>query len=746
MPPPLLHAGRSPLVGRARQLAVLAEHLAEARAGRPAVVLLAGPPGIGKTRLLEEFPPADLAAGVTVLRGGASQAEGMPPYLPFLEALGDYIAAAPADQVRHEVGPRAASLATLLPEIPVRLGPPPPSHPLGPEQERFRLYEAVAAFLAAIAERGPLVLLLDDLQWADAATCDLLVHVAGRARSAALLVVGAYRDGEAGENPAFVRALAELNRRRLLITLPLHPLEAEESRALTANVLRGAVAADIADVLHRHGEGNPFFLEELLRALVEAGTLVWQAGRWTLRSHVGRLLPPRVAAAIQLRLARFDPAVVELLRVAAVMGRACEPTLLGQVAGMDGERAEELLLAAARAQLVRPEADGIYAFTHDMVRETLYADVGRARRRRLHQSIGAALEARADTGSARRLADLAYHFAAAGDQVRGVTYALAAGEQALRASAAVEAMAYYRTAVDLLGPSGAMHQRAVALMEIGDAAIQAGDYPQAADAYHAAQADWLRSGDALHASRAWHRLGRVRWRQEAVTAARSAFEQALALLGEAASPDAAETLLQLADLHVTSLGRNAEGIAYVERALAMVERLGDRHLEATACCVAGNVRARGNDLAAGQASLERALALARELDDPALAAEACAYLANVYAWTADLDRARAVSLLRAELAQRTQDLFHLRHVYAWIGLQDVNQGAGPMPNSGSRGRRRSSKGCRARSPAPASGRTGGCSATTRDASRRPSRSTVTPSRWCGRPARARSSGIWGSWR
>jgi predicted ATPase/DNA-binding CsgD family transcriptional regulator len=666
--------GRSPLVGRDRQLAALAAHLAEARAGHATVVLLAGPPGIGKTRLLEEFPPPDLAEGVTVLRGGASQAEGMPPYLPFLEALGEYITAAPLDRLRDAIGPRGPDLAALLPEVPARLGPLPPPHPLGPEQERFRLYEAVAALLAAIAARGPLILLLDDLQWADTATCDLLVHVAGRLRSRALLVVGAYREGEAEDNASFVRALAELNRRRLLVTLPLQPLAAEESRALAANLLRGDLAPDAADLLHRQGEGNPFFLEELLRALVEEGTLVRQAEGWQLAHDLGTTLPPRVAEAIRMRLARLDPAVVELLRVAAVAGRTCEPALLAQVTGMDVERVEELLLVAARARLMRPEADGAYAFTHDMVRETLHADVGWARRRRLHQAIGEALEAEGDIDSPRRLADLAFHFAEAGARARGVAYALASAERALRASAAVDAMAHYQTAVRLLGPDGEIAQRAAALTGLGDAATLAGDYPRAAEAYQAAQEAWLRHGDTATAARAWHRLGRVRWRQEMVAEAREAFARALALLGPADSPDAAETLLQLADLHATSLGRNAEGIAYAERALAMVERLGDQHLKAAACAVAGNVKARSNDLAAGQELLERALTLARELDDPALGAEVCAYLANVYAWTGDIDRSREISFLRADLAQRTQDPFELRHVYSWAAFMEVQRG------------------------------------------------------------------------
>jgi predicted ATPase len=143
--PPVLRAGRAPLVGRDRQLAHLAEYLAEAGAGHLIVVLFAGAPGIGKTRLLDEFPPPELATGVTVLRGGASQAAGMPPYVPFLQALSDYVAAAPLDQLREQAGPHDAALATLLPEITARLGPPAPSPPLGPEQERYRLYGVGAA-------------------------------------------------------------------------------------------------------------------------------------------------------------------------------------------------------------------------------------------------------------------------------------------------------------------------------------------------------------------------------------------------------------------------------------------------------------------------------------------------------------------------------------------------------------------------------------------------------------------------
>jgi predicted ATPase/DNA-binding CsgD family transcriptional regulator len=671
---PLVRPGYAPLVGREEPLALLNGLFAAARAGHLVVALLVGAPGIGKTRLLDAFPPPELAAGSVILRGGASPSAGLPPYLPFLQALGDYVSATAPELLRTQVGAHHAALATLLPELDARLGPAPPLHPLGPEQERYRLFEAVAAVLAALAARGPVLLLLDDLHHVDAASCDLLIYLAGRLRTAPLLIVGAYREAEASDNPAFTWSLAELNRRRLLQTLPLGPLTGEESRALAAQLLQGPVAPGAATLLHQHSEGNPFFLEELVRACVDDGTLFWRTDQWALVEQSARLLPPRIAEAIRLRLARLDAPAVELLRVAALFGRVFELTPLARVVGQHPEQVEQRLLAAARAQLVRSHGDTRYTFTHDLLRETLVADLGSVRRQALHQAIGEALEAQGDASSPQRLAALAYHFGAAGDPARGVPYALNAGEQALRTSAASEAVAHFRMALQLLGSAGDPTERMRALIGLGDGAALQGDYAAAAEAFQAALADCLQRSDHLAAARACLRLGLIHWRQEAVYEARDTFAQALTLLGADDHPTAAEALLQLADLHATSLGRTSEGAAYARQALAMVERLGDRRLTVVAYTVLGNVLARGGDLAGGQAALGRALALAQQLDDPALTAEACAHLANLAAWRGDFEQSRALSLQRAAQARRTQDLFHLRHVYAWLGFQDTLQG------------------------------------------------------------------------
>jgi DNA-binding CsgD family transcriptional regulator/tetratricopeptide (TPR) repeat protein len=662
------------LIGRAGPLAVLAEHLTYAAAGHVSAVMVSGPPGVGKTRLVDEFLSSEQVQRASVLRGGASLAEGMPPYLPFLQALGDYISAASIDVLAKQVGAHGPTLATLLPELVQRLGAQEPDVRVPPEQQRFRLYEAVTTFVVAIAASQPLVLFFDDLHWADVATLDLLVHVAGRSRGAALLIVGAYREGEAADNAALERAIAELNRRRLLVSVPVEALTADETGALAANLLGGGISSQAAEVVHSQSEGNPFFVEELLRALVEDGSLRRKHGHWNLDAAPDRTLPPRVAAAIRVRLARFEPAVVDTLRPAAVIGRAFDPAVLARALQQDLDQVDDLLRAAARAQLLVRRRDGTYSFSHDMVRETLVSDLAPARRRRLHQAVAEVLEARRDGDPAQRTADLAFHFVEAGDRARGLEYAMAAGEHALHASAATVAVAHFRNALRLLGAAGEPAARATALIGVGDATTLAGDYTAASEAFRGARDAWLQGGNPGRAAAALHRLGKVHWRQEHLEAARQAFEQALQLLGSNASSDLAGTLLELADLHVTSFGQNSVGLGYAQRALSIVEQVADRRLESSACCVLGNVKARSNELDEARAWLERGLALAQEIDDPTLAAEACAYLANLYAWTGDLNRSRDVSVLRSDLAQRTHDLFQLRHVYAWIGQLDLLQG------------------------------------------------------------------------
>lgn len=682
---------KPPLIGRQREVALLWDQFEAAARGRANVVFVTGEPGIGKTRLLDEIAARAERTGAAVLRGSASEAAGMPPYLPFLEALGQHIRTAPLEPLREQAGAAATILAGILPELSARLGELPPAYPLPPEQARLRLYEAAGAFLAAIAAfpsppisrgiGGGLLLILDDLHWADAASLDLLCHVVRHQPAARLLVLGAYHEGEIGRSPALARALNELTRLRVLTILPLAPLSADEVAALAADTLGGPVDPTVSEFLHAQSEGNPFFAEELLRDWLETGALGRQTHEptggswWTLAAPFQNILPPSIGGAIRQRLARIPPAVVDQLRVAAILGRTFTASLLAEVQGREVEEVEELLLAGERARLVRGDRAGTFTFSHDKIRECLYAEVSAARRRRLHERVGLALEARPGRDSAQRLADLAFHFARSGDRIRGAAYSRRAAEQALGAYAAKEAIAHFQAALDLTEPDDP--QRGGLLLGLGEAALLAAAEEQAATAYAAAQAWFQQAGNPVAMAQAAHGRALAYWRLDAPTQAKAALEMSLALL-EAAQypgPETVQTLADLANLLGVVLGQQDQAIVYGRRALELARGLGDSPLEAAASRTVGFLLVRENDLAAGLQLLERALALAVAHDDPGEAARCCACLAQAYCWSADFERSRQISLRREEFARRAQRPHQLCYVYTWLAFLHAARGA-----------------------------------------------------------------------
>jgi DNA-binding CsgD family transcriptional regulator len=661
------------LAGRQQELARLWQYFEEINTGYLKIVLVTGEPGIGKTSLLNEFAGRAEQQGATILKGGASEVEGMPPYLPFLEALGGYIRSVPHERLRVQMGTTAPILATILPEVQPCLAELPTIYPLPPDQARLRLYEAVGALLAAIAEPAPLVLLLDDLQWADSASLDLLSYVVQHQSNARLLILGAYRTSDLKWNPALERTLLALNRSRALISLPLAALSQEEIMLLSTRRLGAPVDPAVGQLLSVQSEGNPFFAEELLYSWREAGTLCQAKHYWTFLGALPEELPAGIVGVVRQRLARLAKESVEVLRTAALLGRTFDLTLLAQVGGQTEEAVEERLLEAARAGLLRAMTPTLFAFSHDKIRECLYSEVTPLRRKRLHGFIGQALETQMDQKSAQHLTSLAFHFSRSGDRERGLRYSLLAAERALITSAPEDALAQYRMALELLDPQD--QQRGPVLLRLGEAATLSGAEREAIAAYEAAQAWFSQHLDQQAAAQAAHGLGRAWARMEEHARAQAAFEVALVWLQDSPGPALVGVLVDLATLLAVSLGRQNDGIAYGRRALELANRLGDTHLQAIAHRTVGNLLMRSKALPEAITLLEQALAWAEAIDDPAEATECCACLTLAYFWSGQLLRSQEITRKRLEFARRCQEPYQTRHVYPWLAALAMMQGS-----------------------------------------------------------------------
>ncbi len=480
-------ASRMPFVGRERELHALSTQLALAAGGIGRLVLVAGEPGIGKTRLLGEFAAATSARGWLVLAGRAYEGEGLPPYLPFMEALGGCFAGRSRQELRELLGYAAAGVAHLLPELQERLPGLAPRPALSPEHERYRLFESVCDVLVSLAraaESRGLLLTLDDLHWADAPSLLLLRHLARRAFAAPLLVIGAYRREDLGGEHPLLDLLAALRREALGETLTLAPLADEAAALLVAQLAGTAPAPGVATAIQRQAEGNPFFLGEVVRHLSAEGVDLADPGAAGVR--IG--LPEGVREVIGRRLARLSTAALTALQAAAVLGDGVRFAELREASGLAEEPLLDALDALLAAGMLREAGQG-YQFGHALIRETVYAALGLARRQRLHRRAAEAIERLHAGNLTPHVAALANHWRLAGPAgyaQKALSFARQAAQQAEAVFAWETAATHWQTALDALAmiaepdPGG----RCDLLLALGEARQRAGDY-------HAAQAAFV---------------------------------------------------------------------------------------------------------------------------------------------------------------------------------------------------------------------------------------------------------------
>ena len=738
---------RLPFIGREPEMRLIGALLESVAFDRPAsarALVISGEVGIGKSRLLEEMQRVAHERSFQVLDSHIYESGGAIPYLPFIEALRPAIRSTPLESLRAYLGllpdsarlhaasqeeraatvdvspslaggPMLTALARLFPDLPGTLHTGTLTDLLSQDQEKFRLFDAVATLLERMAEDRPVLLAIDNLQWADSASLELTMYLTVRLHHSRVALVGVTRSP--GSTPVGVpaspedmaaaataiRTLGELVRQGLLTLLPLGPLSPDETRLYLRALLPGEIPDHLASALHARAEGNPFFLEELVRMLAVRGQLILRESEWHATQTVGSALPESIYRAVEQRLQGLSLPCQEHLRVAALFGRtfpsaalatvlreseakaqifideALQAGVLAHTPSNDAHRQDEL--AGETASPSPPNGD--YMFSQGIVQEVLRGQVPAYRARELHGEIGAALETL--YGAQAPAAELAHHYALGELRQPALHWSILAGEEAMRQQAYREAIGHFHTALKWLDERDTTQrdERLPAPSQlslwIGQCWFKVGDLKQAMHAFQQAL-EWWESGSRLRSTRQRGLLlAQVNRLMSDIYRMQGKYEQALShLLAASHAIDGAqgqktggdsrssttERILQLQAQATLDLlmakPESAEQALWQSHQLAA--GIGDRESQAFALHLVGWIRGWGARIHEAIRYQGQAYALYTAIGDPYRASLVDQGLGIIYQALGEVEQARLHTLRGIERARR----YGVRQVLGWL--------------------------------------------------------------------------------
>jgi len=617
----------TPFVGRQRELAQLVRQLDEAERGRCSIVLLTGEPGIGKTRLAEELCATAEERGAIVHWGECFEGEGAPAFWPWVQVLRAWVRSQSPSALQSTLGLEASDVAQIVPELRSRMPDVPEPASLPPTQARFRLFDSIVTVLQRMAAR-PLVLVLDDLHWADEPSLLLLEFLAAQLFDAPILVIGIYRDVEVAPGNALSTTLGGLLRRPRIGRVVLGRLSPDEVAELVEVMPGIETGARLAQAVLDRAEGNPLFVAEMLRLLDAERTDV------PLGADADRVVPPTIQDVIGRRLSKLSEACRTVLIIAAVIGREFDLATLRTVSAEEDDRAIDALDEAEAVRIVAPTSSGApsvaFRFMHALVRDTLYEALPASRRARLHLRIGNALERMAESTQDVRLSELAHHFVQAASicpPERVVGHVERAARHAVQILAYEDAARLFALALRVLETSPRPDQmvRCDLLLQLGAAESSMTDDTAARETFMVAAALARQLEPALGRERAAHLLaqaalgyGGARLEPHRVDARGIAiFEEALAAVGDGDSAMRAQLLARLQTAASWRAAPDTTAPAASEP-IALARRAGDAHALADAIlnrCRSRTIAEGFDELFPLYQELDR---IVTQLDDPAI--------------------------------------------------------------------------------------------------------------------------------
>lgn len=551
------------LVGRESELSQLEDALLSTLRGEGGVVIVGGEAGSGKTRLVNALAASAQGLGCIVLSGVCSEAELSLPYLPFLEAIGNHLQTQDLAQLRERLGPAADELAQLFPQMGRAAG-------AGGDaiQAKLRLFESILLLLRDAARARALIVILEDLHWADPATRELLDYATRRLRSSNVLVLGTYRSDELHRKHALLPTIQGWRRSDQVELIDLKPLDSKAVGGMVCTIFdEASISDEFRDFLRDRSEGNPFVLEEMLRDALDRGDIFRTDNGWDRKPLVEMRIPRTVKDAILQRLERLSRENVAILSAASVFGRSFDITRLAAVAGVSEADVLTTLEASITAQLLEEEdsTSGRYRFRHALTREAIYEDMVVPRRQQLHARVADALQSAAGVVPV----DLAHHLFMAGRNEEAVAMCVSAAQGAMEALAFHDAAELFQRAAPYVRDPV---ERGRVLCRGGDAYWNNAESEAARGLLEQGIHDLESAGLANEA--AGHRLtlGRCYWELLRTDSAREQFEAARDVLEQAPPSEA----LAIAYIRLSGLAMfdnlNEESLADAQRA-AEIARL-----------------------------------------------------------------------------------------------------------------------------------------------------------------------------
>ncbi|MGE5224141.1 MAG: ATP-binding protein, partial [Omnitrophica WOR_2 bacterium] len=593
------------LVGRARELEILDRALHAAQNGVGSCVLLTGEAGIGKSRLAAELADLAAAANFLILQGYCSEQDRSFPYAPWIDAMRAFLGPQSTAEANELLSVFAPELVKILPELSLLLPSIQPNPPLDPAAEKHRLFESLVRLAASLAAAHPLLIVLEDLHWSDEQSLELLQYIVRRIAAVPILILGTYRSED--PPPSLAHFLVELNRERLVEEIQLAPLARSEVGRMVQAILKTErpTASDWLDLLMPLTEGNPFFVEEITKSLVQAGL---RPGQWS-SLHI----PRSIQHTILRRVEELPEKTRRVLSLASVIGERFDFALLQEVAGEDEQSLLRMLKEMIVAQLIVEQSADQFAFRHALTREGVYATLMFRERKAMHQTIGATMERLSEKRADAPAAPLAYHFYQAGDWQKAMEYSQRAGEEAQALFAPREALAHFSHALEaarqlgIPAPRPSLHGRARAREMLSDFDGARADYKTLIELARNA-------GDHHEEWQARIDLGLL-WQSRDLERAGEYYREALELArGMDDTSLLAQSLNRIGNWSMNR-GLAREALKYHREALALFREQDDRHGMARTMDLLGIVCYQLGEIIQGANYLEEAVPILRELDD-----------------------------------------------------------------------------------------------------------------------------------